>query len=68
MIKAIVFDYGGVIEINEKGLIKKITSYLNVPIEEWRKVYFSKNHLSNIHNMSYEEMFATVARELVALS
>ncbi|MFA6353739.1 MAG: HAD-IA family hydrolase [Candidatus Paceibacterota bacterium] len=64
--KAIVFDYGGVIEIIKRGLTKNITKYLQISQEDWQKVYFSLNYLCNTGKKSYEEVFALTAKELGA--
>lgn len=48
MIKAIAFDYGGVIELREGDLFKEIVQYLNVTRENWDRVYFSLNHLNMV--------------------
>lgn len=66
MIKAIVFDYGGVIEFIDNGLIRKIISFLDISIEDWYKEYFSLNYLSNIKNIPYRELFMTIAKNLGA--
>jgi epoxide hydrolase-like predicted phosphatase len=64
MIKAIAFDYGGVIELTEGDLFKEITQYLNVARENWDKVYFSLNHLNMVKKG--EEVLALVAKEFHA--
>ena len=64
MIKAIAFDYGGVIESREGDLFKEITQYLNVTRENWDKVYFSFNHLNMVKKG--EEVLALVAKEFYA--
>jgi len=66
MIKAIAFDYGGVIEIKEGNLFKEIVEYLQINLEDWEKVYFSLNHLHNIGNNSGDEIVALVAKEFGA--
>ncbi len=66
MIKAIAFDYGGVIEIKEGDLFQEIVKYLQIKLEEWEKVYFSLNHLHNIGNRSGDEIVALTAKEFGA--
>ncbi len=66
MIKAIAFDYGGVIEKIEKGLMQKIADFLKVPKSEWMKAYFSYNHLCNTGKNTYEEVYAFAANEFGA--
>lgn len=56
MIKAIAFDYGGVIKINEQNLVKEICDYLHITKEVFNKEYFSVNHLFNIEGKSFEEV------------
>ena len=56
MIKAIAFDYGGVIKINEQDLIKEICDYLHITKEVFNKEYFSINHLFNIEGKGFEEV------------
>lgn len=57
MIKAIVFDYGGVIKINDSDLVADICEYLNISKEEWSSEYFKINHLANIQGVSFEDIF-----------
>ena len=37
MIKAVVFDYGGVIELKDGDLIQEIADSLKITKEDWRK-------------------------------
>ncbi len=60
MIKAIAFDYGGVIITNESDLLTDISKYLNIDKSELIKEYNSLNYLSNIQNMSYEDLFVLI--------
>ena len=66
MIKAIAFDYGGVIEITEKGLIQKIADYLQITTEDWEKEYMTLNYLCNTGQKSYKEVYGLVARKFNA--
>jgi epoxide hydrolase-like predicted phosphatase len=69
MIKAIAFDYGGVIEITDstyKELHQKIANYLQVTLENWLEVYHSLNHLSATGKSSYQEVYALTAQKLGA--
>lgn len=60
-IKAVVFDFGGVIELySAGGLLPSIAQYLGVPISDFRSVYFQHNHLSNVENISWEDMILKV--------
>jgi epoxide hydrolase-like predicted phosphatase len=60
MIKAIAFDYGGVIKINDNDLFSDIANYLNISREEFSKEYFSLNHLFNTQGKSYEEVISLI--------
>lgn len=66
MIKAIAFDYGGVIEITDKGLMQKIADYLQVTLEDWIKEYKTLNYLCNTGKNSYEEVYAFTAKKFDA--
>jgi len=62
MIKAIVFDYGGVIEKEDGDVIQDVATYLKTTREEWQKVYFSVNHLANTGKKTMREVMALVAK------
>ena len=62
MIKAIVFDYGGVIEKEDGDVIQDIAIYLGTTRNEWQKIYFSVNHLANIGKKTMREVMAMVAK------
>lgn len=66
MIKAIVFDYGGVIELKDGDLVQEIVDSLQVTKDDWHKVYFRFNHLSNTGKIGNLEMMKLVAKELNA--
>lgn len=56
-IKAIIFDVGGVIELYESRDVKEtIAELVGVPYEKLRQVYFEYNHLTNVGNISWEDM------------
>jgi epoxide hydrolase-like predicted phosphatase len=68
-IKAIVFDYDGVIELRDKSLGPLSVVFremLGVSREEWGDVYHKHNHLSNIENMPWFEMITRVVCKLGA--
>ena len=66
-IKAVAFDYGGVIEINDGGhLMQAVADALGVSRSDLLKVYFKYNHFSNIENMPWEEMIIKVASEFTS--
>lgn len=59
--KAIVFDFGGVIEISRAGnVIHAIAESIPVPVDVFREEYFKHNHLSNVANISWEDMVLKV--------
>jgi len=66
MIKAIAFDYGGVIEIEDGDVIQKIADLLQITKEDFLKVYFSLNHLSNTGKKTGLEVLALTAKEFDA--
>ena len=66
MIKAIAFDYGGVIEIEDGDLIQEIADYLKITKEDWHKAYYSFNHLCNTGKNSWQEVLALTCKELGA--
>jgi putative hydrolase of the HAD superfamily len=60
-IKAVVFDFGGVIELYEGGgLLPAIAQSLGVPILDFRAIYFQHNHLTNVKNVTWEDMILKV--------
>jgi len=61
MIKAITFDYGGVIKLSENDLIGDICNYLNVDRASFQEEYFKVNHLANVDNKSFSHIFVLVA-------
>lgn len=58
MIKAVGFDWGGVIA-GEPGSVfeKKACQLLNVSLEEFKKTYFSMNHLANNGILMWSEFW-----------
>lgn len=66
-IKAVVFDYGDVIWLHTGDSPLKIASdYLHIPLEDIRKAYFERNHLANVNNTDWFEMFRSVLADLGA--
>ncbi|MFN4181515.1 MAG: HAD family hydrolase [Candidatus Paceibacteria bacterium] len=65
-IKAIVFDYDGVIEVGERWLNKAIIALLGIERDLWRETYLKYNHLTNVENMPWADMIAFVSAELGA--
>jgi epoxide hydrolase-like predicted phosphatase len=62
-IKAVVFDYGGVIELSSAtaSLFSDIADAIGVPVDTFRSEYYKLNHLSNVGNMPQEELLPRVA-------
>jgi len=66
--KAIVFDYGGVIELappESNGFFESIAEICDIPITDFRNLYFERNHLNNIHDQSQKETLLSVVKDLV---
>lgn len=60
-IKAVVFDFGGVIEIWGSGsILTAIAESIGVPAKDFREECFRQNHLSNVGNIAWEEMMLKV--------
>lgn len=60
-IKAVVFDFGGVIELHEGGsVLKDIAEHIGVPYADFRAVYWQHNHLTNVQNIPWDEMILNV--------
>ncbi len=56
-IKAVCFDYYGVISLYPPGDIFSLLAELfHIPTEDFRKKYFSLNYLINVENKSFEEV------------
>lgn len=63
--KAVVFDFGGVIEITPDGNpLKKVADIIDVSIDDFHKEYFKHNHLSNVDGLPWDETVAIVASHL----
>ncbi len=62
-IKAVAFDMGGVIELNDgRNILEEIAEMVGAPIVDFKKAYWERNHLSNVENMSWENMIMEVVR------
>lgn len=60
--KAVVFDFGGVIEVSEYGNpLYRVAEVVGVSMEDFQKEYFNHNHLSNVQGLPWEETVAKVA-------
>lgn len=63
--KAVVFDFGGVIEITPDGNpLKKVAEIIGISIDDFHKEYFKHNHLSNVDGLPWEETVAVVVSHL----
>lgn len=63
--KAVVFDFGGVIEITPDGNpLKKVAEVVGISIDDFHKEYFKHNHLSNVDGLPWEETVAIVVSHL----
>lgn len=60
MIKAITFDYSGVIVRDESKTLSKIIEYLGTTSENWHKEWFLGNREKNTGKKSYQEYFLEV--------
>jgi len=63
MYKAIGFDYGGVLN-HSKPAMPGFVKITGLPAEELRAYYLQHNHLANVGNMSYEELWTKVVTDL----
>jgi HAD superfamily hydrolase (TIGR01509 family) len=68
MIKAIAFDYGGVIEMSEGDVINEIIECLKITQEIWKQKYFEFVNLSNSGEKSWEDVVILTCLELGASS
>lgn len=63
--KAVVFDFGGVIEMTRDGNpLEKVAAVVGLSIEDFHKEYFKHNHLSNVDGLPWEETVAIVVSHL----
>lgn len=59
--KAIVFDFGGVIELRPGGsLLNDVAGIIGVSIADFKAEYFKHNHRSNVDNIPWEQMVLEV--------
>lgn len=64
-IKAIGFDYGGVIAKNSgQPFDQRVSRALGMSMEEYRKEYFKVNHLPNSGKMSWDEFWVMFTNKL----
>ncbi len=56
-IRAICFDYGGVLELYTDGpIMPAIAEWAGLPFDEFREEYYRHNHLTNIENRDWKEV------------
>jgi len=60
MIKAIVFDYGGVLKINTEDSLGELLNYLETTREDWDKEWFLGNKEANNSGKPYADYFLEV--------
>lgn len=61
-IKAVCFDFGGVIELYPPGKILTFVAELfNIPADDYKQEYFKHNHLTNVQNQKLEDIFIKAA-------
>ncbi len=58
-IKAVGFDYGGVIGMH-KPIMPRISEIINMPLEELKAIYFQHNKLANVGDISYRELWGII--------
>jgi putative hydrolase of the HAD superfamily len=61
-IKAVGFDFSGVIELYPPGrLLTTIAELFNIPLEQFQTEYFKQNHLSHVQNQNFADVVVKVA-------
>lgn len=60
MIKAIAFDYGGVLKINTEDSLGELLNYLETTREDWDKEWFLGNKEANNSGKPYADYFLEV--------
>ncbi|MFA4818472.1 MAG: HAD family phosphatase [Patescibacteria group bacterium] len=63
-IRAIGFDYGGVIDDQPPGFMAGIAEILGVPLDELKKVYFHHNSLVNVDGVPYDKFWGIILEKL----
>ena len=66
MIKAIAFDYRGVVEISDGDLIEEIVEYLKITKEKWKTIYNKYISFANSGEKSWEDVVILTALSLNA--
>lgn len=63
--KAVVFDFGGVIEVTPAGNpLQEVADTVGISIDDFHKEYFKHNHLSNVDGLPWEETVAIAVSHL----
>lgn len=61
-IKAVCFDFGGVIELYPPGkILSFIAELFNIPTDDYKQEYFKHNHLTNVENQNLEDILIKAA-------
>lgn len=63
MIKAIGFDWGGVL-VPSKPIMPGISVILGIPQQELYSFYLQHNHKANVENMPYKDLWKFLLKEL----
>ncbi len=63
-IRAIGFDYGGVIDDQPSGFMADIAEILELPLGELKKIYFNHNNLVNVDGVSYDKFWEIILEKL----
>ena len=61
MIKAIAFDYDGVIKLNDADFVSSACKYLEINKEDWLKEYFILENLIISNQKSVEDVVSIIA-------
>ena len=61
-IKAVGFDFSGVIELYPPGrLLTTIAELFHIPLEKFQTEYFKQNYLSHVQNQNFADVMVKVA-------
>ncbi|MBP6859711.1 MAG: HAD-IA family hydrolase [Candidatus Magasanikbacteria bacterium] len=61
-IKAVCFDFGGVIELYPPGnIFRFIAELFNISEDDYKQEYYKHNHLTNVGNQKLEDVFIKTA-------
>lgn len=61
--KAVVFDFGGVIELWKDGaILHDLAELVGIPATDFKNEYFKHNHLCNVGALSWEDVLMKVVK------